>query len=343
MPRLFVADVRAQHGQWAITPEAEARLNAAVPAGWTLHMVKAPTVSDGDGGTPPSGESLEAIAEAEAYFGFGISKPLFAAAKKLKWVHSAAAWVGSMLYPEMLASDVILTNSAGIHAIPIAEHAVAGVLSLVRGLDIAMELQRERAWKRDAFLSGTSVVREIGGLRALIIGAGGLGRALGTRLSALGVHCTGVRRRVEQGVPAGFERIVGPTEWKALLPETDILAICAPATAETKALVGSAELDRLPKNAIVVNVARGVLLDEAALVARVKSGALRGAVLDVFAKEPLPADSPLWDLRSVILTPHVSGVTNRFWDREAELVVGNWTAYDRGERMRNVVDKKAGY
>jgi phosphoglycerate dehydrogenase-like enzyme len=127
------------------------------------------------------------------------------------------------------------------------------------------------------------------------------------------------------------------------LPETDILAICAPATAETKALVGAAELDRLPKNAIVVNVARGVLLDEAALVARVKSGALRGAVLDVFEKEPLPADSPLWDLRSVILTPHVSGVTNRFWDREAELVVGNWTAYDRGERMRNVVDKKAGY
>jgi phosphoglycerate dehydrogenase-like enzyme len=243
----------------------------------------------------------------------------------------------------MLASDVILTNSAGIHAIPIAEHAVAGVLSLVRGLDIAMELQREHAWKRDAFLSGTSVVREIGGLRALIIGAGGLGRALATRLTALGVHCTGVRRRVEQGTPAGFERIVGPGEWKALLPETDILAICAPATAETKALIGAAELDRLPKNAIVVNVARGVLLDEAALVARVKNGALRGAVLDVFAQEPLPADSPLWDLRSVIITPHVSGVTNRFWDREAELVEGNWRAYDRRATMRNVVDKRAGY
>jgi phosphoglycerate dehydrogenase-like enzyme len=108
-------------------------------------------------------------------------------------------------------------------------------------------------------------------------------------------------------------------------------------------MVGAAELDRLPKNAIVVNVARGALLDEAALVARVKSGALRGAVLDVFDKEPLPPESPLWDLRSVILTPHVSGVTNRFWDREAELVVGNWRAYDKGEAMRNVVDKQAGY
>jgi phosphoglycerate dehydrogenase-like enzyme len=93
----------------------------------------------------------------------------------------------------------------------------------------------------------------------------------------------------------------------------------------------------------VVNVARGVLLDEAALVARVKNGALRGAVLDVFAQEPLPADSPLWDLRSVIITPHVSGVTNRFWDREAELVEGNWSAYDRRATMRNVVDKRAGY
>jgi phosphoglycerate dehydrogenase-like enzyme len=343
MARLMVADVRAQHGQWAITPEAEARLSASVPAGWTLRMVKAPTVSDGDGGTPPSAESLAAIAEAEAYFGFGISKPLFEAAKKLKWVHSAAAGVGSMLFPEMKASDVILTNSAGIHAIPIAEHAVAGVLALVRGLDIAMELQRSREWKRDAFLSGTSVVREAGGLRALVIGSGGLGQALGARLSALGVRCTGVRRRVALGTPEGFERIVGPGEWKALLPETDILAICAPATAETRAMVGAAELDRLPKNAIVVNVARGALLDEAALVARVKSGALRGAVLDVFDKEPLPPESPLWDLRSVILTPHVSGVTNRFWDREAELVVGNWRAYDKGEAMRNVVDKQAGY
>jgi phosphoglycerate dehydrogenase-like enzyme len=343
MPRIFVADVRAQHGQWAITPAAEKRLRAIVPAGWTLRMVEAPTVSDGDGGTPPSAESLEAIATAEAYFGFGISPPLFRAAKQLRWVHSAAAGVGSVLFPEMVASDVIVTNSAGVHAIPIAEHALAGIMMLVRGLDIAGELQRTGDWQRAAFLGMGDEVREIGGLRALILGAGGLGRALGARLSALGVHCTGSRRRPELGVPDGFERIVGSDDWRALLPDTDILVLTAPSTVHTRAMIGAAELDRLPKGAIVVNVARGALLDETALAERVKSRALRGAVLDVFSKEPLPSESPLWALPSVILTPHVSGVTNRFWDREMDLVEFNWKAYDAGAPMRNVVDKREGY
>jgi phosphoglycerate dehydrogenase-like enzyme len=343
VPRIFVADVRAQLGQWAITPAAEARLRAATPAGWTLRMVDSPTVSDGDGGTPPSAEALAAIADAETYFGFGISRPLFLAAKKLRWVHSAAAGVGGVLFPEMLASDVIVTNSAGIHAAPIAEHAVAGIMMLVRGLDIAGALQRTGTWQRAAFLGAGSVVREVGGLRATIVGAGGLGQALGARLVALGVRVTGSRRRVELGVPAGFERVVGPDAWQALLPDTDILAICAPNTWETKGLVGAAELDRLPPNAIVVNVARGALLDEQALAARVKGGALRGAVLDVFAHEPLPAESPLWALPSVIITPHVSGVTDRFWEREMALVEEDWRAYDRGQPMRNVIDKQAGY
>ena len=343
MARTFVADVRAQHGQWAITPAAEKRLRAIVPAGWTLRMVEAPTVSDGDGGTPPSAESLEAIATAEAYFGFGISLPLFKAAKQLRWVHSAAAGVGSVLFPEMVASEVIVTNSAGVHAIPIAEHALAGIMMLVRGLDIAGVLQRTGDWQRAAFLGMGDEVREVGGLRALVLGAGGLGRALGARLSALGVHCTGSRMHPEKGVPDGFERIVGPDDWRALLPETDILVLTAPATPHTRAMIGAAELDRLPKGAIVVNVARGALLDEKALAERVKSGALRGAVLDVFSKEPLPSESPLWALPSVILTPHVSGVTNRFWEREMDLVEFNWKAYDAGAPMRNVVDKKEGY
>ena len=111
-------------------------------------------------------------------------------------------------------------------------------------------------------------MRDVGGLRALILGAGGLGSALGARLSALGVHCTGVRRRPERGVPDGFERVVGPEAWRALLPETDILAICAPSTPETQRMVGAAELERLPRGAIVVNVARGALLDEGAMAQR---------------------------------------------------------------------------
>ncbi len=343
MARLFVADVRAHQQRWAITPAGEAQLRACTPAGWAVRVVDAPTLSDGDGGIAPSAESLAAIADAEAYFGFGISRPLFLAAKRLRWVHSAAAGVGGLLFPELIASDVIVTNSAGIHAIPIAEQALAGILALLRGVDLARELQRAHSWSREAFLGPSSPMRELDGLRALILGAGGLGVALGARLSALGVRCVGSRRRVERGTPPGLERVVGPGEWRALLPQTDLLAICAPNTAQTRSMVGAAELDRLPRGAIVVNVARGALLDEGALAARVKSGALRGAVLDVFAQEPLPAESPLWDLPSIIMTPHVSGVTDRFWEREMALVEENWLAYDRGLPLRNVVDRQAGY
>jgi len=338
-----VVDLRARQSRWAITTEAEARLRAAVPAGWTLHVVESPTSADGDGGKTPSPEVVQEIAGAELYFGFGLSRPLFLASKQLKWVHSAAAGVGSMLFPEMLAAPIVITNSAGVHAVPIAEHSLAGILALLRGVDLARELQRHRIWSRESFLGPDSPVREVGGLRALILGAGGLGSALGARLSPLGVHCTGVRRRPERGVPAGFERVVGPGDWHALLPDTDLLAICAPSTPETKQMVGAAELDRLPRGAIVVNVARGALLDEVAMARRIKDGALRGAVLDVFSEEPLPESSPLWDLPSVIMTPHVSGVTDHFWEREMTLFLENWQAYDGGRPMKNVVDRKAGY
>lgn len=338
-----MADLRARQSRWAITPDAESRLRAAVPAGWQLHLVDAPTSADGDGGKSPSAEVVKAIAGAEVYFGFGLSRPLFQASKQLKWVHSAAAGVGSMLFPEMLATEIVITNSAGIHAVPIAEQSLAGILALLRGVDIARELQRNRLWSRETFLGPDSPVRDVGGLRALILGAGGLGSALGARLSALGVQCTGVRRRVTKGVPEGFERIVGPEEWRALLPETDIVAICAPSTPDTRRLMGAAELERLPRGAIIVNVARGALLDEETMAARIRDGALRGAVLDVFSEEPLPERSPLWDLPSVIMTPHVSGVTDHFWEREMTLFIENWQAYDRGKPMRNVVDRQAGY
>jgi phosphoglycerate dehydrogenase-like enzyme len=154
----------------------------------------------------------------------------------------------------------------------------------------------------------------------------------------------GVRRRPELGAPEGFERVVGPDELAALLPEADVLVLAAPLTAGTRSLVGAAELDRLPADAIVVNVARGTLLDEHALADRVRSGRLRGAVLDVFRQEPLEAASPLWALPGVLLTPHVSSVSpRRFWDRELDLFEENWARWSRGEPMRNVVDKNAGY
>jgi phosphoglycerate dehydrogenase-like enzyme len=342
--RLLVVDLAARSRNWALTPEGEQTILGATPAGWRVQIVRAATSSDGDGPPQPSAESMEAIRDADVYFGFGIPRPLFLEARKLRWVHSAAAGVGSALYPEMLASNVLLTNSAGIHAIPIAEYVVAGVLHFFRGLDVAGAQQREGRWDKKFFVSDDSPVREVSGARVLIVGAGGIGGQVGTRLSALGAICVGVRRHPERGAPAGFDRVVGADRLDAELPAADVIVLAAPLTQESKGLFTSDRLELLKTGAILVNVARGALIDEDALAQALRRGRIRGAVLDVFREEPLAADSPLWQLRSALLTPHISPVSpGRFWPRALELFSDNWRRYDRGEPLRNLVDKRAGY
>ncbi|MGA9837999.1 MAG: D-2-hydroxyacid dehydrogenase [Gemmatimonadaceae bacterium] len=342
--RLVVVDLTSTSRNWALREGGEAHLRAAAPPGWRTYFVSAATISDGDGSPTPSAEALAAITEAEVYFGFGISRPLFAAGRRLRWVHSATAGMGSLLFPEMVASDVLLTNSAGVHGPPIAESVLAGVLHFLRGLDVAVDQQRAGTWRKAFFVSGESPLREVADCRVLVIGAGGIGSEVATRFNALGATCVGVRRRPARGVPPGFSRVAGPDAIDAELPQADVVVVAAPFTGETSGLLDARRLDLLPANAIVVNVARGALVDEAALATRLAEGRLRGAVLDVFGEEPLAPSSPLWQLRSALLTPHVSAVSPlRFWPRQLALFVDNWNRYVRGEPLRNLVDKHAGY
>ena len=341
---LLVVDGNAASRTWSLTSEAEQRLRRETPPAWDIYVVAAQTSSDGDGPVGSSNEVLRAIPDADVYLGFGIPRALFLAAKRLRWVHSAAAGVGSALYPEMVASDVVLTNSAGVHAIPIAEYVVAGVLHFTRGLDIAREQQERSDWDKQRFVAGDSPLREIGGAHVLIVGAGGLGTETAKRLAALGATCVGVRRRPERGTPPGFDRVVGPHDVERELREADIVVLTTPLTDETRGFLTAERLDLLPRHAILVNVARGALVDERALADRLASGRLRGAVLDVFQEEPLAQNSPLWQLRSALITPHISPVSpGRFWERELDLFLDNWRRYTRGEPLRNVVDKHAGY
>jgi phosphoglycerate dehydrogenase-like enzyme len=344
MDRLLVLDLAATSKNWALTPDGERRILDETPPGWRVHVVRAPTSSDGDGPPRPSDEVMDAVRDAEVYYGFGIPRLLFAEATKLRWVHSAAAGVGTALYAEMLASDVVLTNSAGIHAIPIAEYVVGCVLHFLRGLDIVIDQQRRAEWSKASFVRMDSVLREMDSVRALIVGVGGIGGATGERLSALGARCTGVRRRVGLGSPPGFERVGGLEQLEADLPNHDVVVLAAPLTGDTNRLLTAERLDLLPRSAIVVNVARGALLDQDALAARLVDGRLRGAALDVFREEPVPADSPLWGLRNLILSPHISPVSpGRFWPRQLDLFLDNWRRYSKGEPLRNIVDKRAGY
>jgi phosphoglycerate dehydrogenase-like enzyme len=307
-------------------------------------MVSAPTSSDGDGSGGASDEALRLIRDAEVYFGFGFSRDLLLAAKRLRWVHSAAAGVGSVLSTGIERTDILITNSAGIHGPPIAEFVVAGILHFLRGLDVAIAQQRRHEWSKAFFVAEDTPLREISECRVLIVGTGGLGGESAKRLACLGATCVGVRRRPQLGAPEGFSAVVGQDGLDVELARADVLVLAAPFTADTSEMMTRERLMRLPKGAIVVNVARGALLDEEATADMLESGRLRGAVLDVFREEPLPATSRLWSLPNALVMPHTSPVSpRRFWPRQLDLFIANWHRYDRGEPLLNLVDKHAGY
>ena len=342
--RRLVLDLAATSKNWALTPAGEERIRANAPPGWEVLSVRAATSSDGDGPPRASEEALEAIGDAEAYFGFGFTPDLLRAAHRLRWVHSAAAGVGSVLRSGIADTDVLLTNSAGIHSIPMAEFIIGGLLHFMRGLDVAIDQQRRGEWSKAFFVADESPLRELGDTRVLIVGTGGIGQATATRLSSLGATCVGVRRRPELGAPPGFSAVTGPAGLDAELARADVLVLAAPLTSDTGRLMTRERLERLPRGAIVVNVARGALMDEEFLADLLEDGRLRGAVLDVFTEEPLSPQSRLWKLRSALVVPHVSPVSpGRFWPRSLDLFLDNWHRYASGQPLRNLVDKHAGY
>lgn len=341
MPRL-VLDLRDRRPIWALPDWAVEEVRAALPAGWELAVVDAHADGSGDGGGP-SAEAVEAVRGAEVYVGYGLARELFRAGEgTLRWAHSGSAGVGGALYPEMVRSDIVLTNSAGIHAEPIADTVLAMVLHFARGLDFAVRAQAERRWCKECFESADAPVREADELTVGILGLGGIGRAVARRSAALGMRVLAARRR-ESPAPAGVELLHGEGALDRLLERSDVLVVTVPETAATRGMIGRRELALLPRGAVVVNVARGRVLDEEALVDALRRGRLRGAGLDVFVREPLPPDSPLWGLPNVLVTPHVSGTSHRFWRREADLIVDNLRRYVAGEPLRNVVDKAQGY
>ncbi len=351
--RRLVVDLNARARRWALDDASAARLRAAAPPGWSVEILRTPAISDGDGGVSVAPELAAAVRDAEVYFGFGISAPLLEAAPALRWVQSAAAGVGSLPRAAIGARGIALTNAAGVMAVPIAEHVVGGVLHFLRGFDVAVVQQRAGTWDRAPWVQPVAGgpdarPRELGECRVVIVGVRGIGGAVAERCAAFGATCVGVRRDASAPAPPGFARVAATDALDAELGEADVVVLAAPATAETRQLLDRRRIGLLPDGAIVVNVGRGSLLDEPALVEALggAGGAvrLRGAVLDVFAEEPLPAASPLWGLANVLVTPHVSATSpGRFWSRMLPLFLDNWARWDRGAPLRNVVDLEAGY
>ena len=245
--------------------------------------------------------------------------------------------------PHLAESGIVLTNSAAVHADPIADWTIAALAYFARGLDRMREFQAAERWARQAFADLEVRVRELGELRLGVLGLGGIGAAIARRGVALGMSVAGVRRRPPRGGPPGVRWVGGLGDLPRLAAESDCLVIAAPHTAETRDAVSGAVLARLPPDAIVVNVSRGGLLDETALLEALDAARLRGAALDVFATEPLPPGHPLWRHPRVLVSPHVAAVTARFWERETGLIVENIQRYLAGSPLANTVDLEAGY
>jgi phosphoglycerate dehydrogenase-like enzyme len=237
---------------------------------------------------------------------------------------------------------VVLTNSAGVHAEPMADTVLAMALHFVRGLDFAVRAQAERRWWKAPYEAADTPVRELAECTMGIVGLGGIGAAVARRAVALGMRVVASRRRGSEG-PPGVEVFSGAGALERVLERSDVLVLTVPLTEETRGMIGARELARLPPGATVVNVGRGGVLDESALMEALRGGRLRGAALDVFEREPLPAESPLWGLANVLIIPHVSPTSHRFWRRQTDLIVENIQRYLAGRPLRNAVDKRAGY
>lgn len=266
----------------------------------------------------------------------------FLAAKKLRWIHSPAAAVHQLIFPELVNSDVILTNAREVHGPVVAEHAMAQIFALAKRLPSAMRLQQRRSWGQQAMWEEYPRPREVAGATLGLVGLGSIGRAVVKLASAIGMRVIAVREHPERGSD-GAELIFGPAQLDEMLAQADYVVLAAPLTSSTRALIGTAQLSRMKPDACLINVGRGPLVDEDALAKALRDKEIGGAALDVFSKEPLPLDSPLWDLDNLLITPHTAALTEKLWQRHYALVAENLRRYLAGQPLLAVVDKQRGY
>lgn len=260
-------------------------------------------------------------------------------AKNVRWIHSLSAGVEKMLTPEVVESPIPITNARGVFKRPLAEFAVLGMLYFCKEVRRLVESQRAHHW--DNFN-----VEWLPGKIMGIAGFGEIGRECAALAKPLGVKIYAVRRRPELSASDSLvDRVFSPAELKTMLREVDFLVAAAPLTPETRHMLGAAEFAAMKPSAIVMNVGRGPVIDEQALIAALREKRLRGAALDVFEHEPLPPEHPFWNMENVLISPHNTDRTRDpdWLDLSMQCFVENFRRYMAGQPLQNVVDKRAGY
>ncbi len=279
-----------------------------------------------------AGETAEAFVkaapEADVILVGGVARALveevWAMAPRVKWVHSIAVGLETLLFPALVESKTVLTNSRGVFSRSLAEFAISGMLWFAKDIRRMCRQQREGQWEK-------FTVKELHGASLGVIGQGSIGRATSALASAFGMKVRGIGRKHL------------PEEFADVLERSDYLLVSTPLTEETRGMIGEAELRRMKPSAVILNLGRGPVIVEDALVKALREGWIRGAVLDVYDTEPLPEGHPFWSLENVLLSPHCADNTETWLNEAMEIFLENFARYVKGDPLRNVTHKELGY
>jgi len=315
---------------WNAPPQFSERLRKEFPQLEIVHL------SDDD-------QIEKQISDAEIVVTWTLRPNQFNAAKKLRWIHSPAAAVHQLLFPELIASDVILTNGSEVHGSTVAELVIALIFALAKKLPLAMRCQQQRVWGQNEVWESQPQPREVAGATLGLIGLGSIGTEVAKRASALGMRVIAVRNRMEAEKPENVEQVYASSQIDLMLSKSDYVVIAAPLTASTAGMINAARLASMKPDAYLINVSRGQLVDESALAEALRSKKIAGAALDVFEKEPLPPDSPLWDLQNLLITPHIAGFSGKLWEKHYAFFTENLRRYLSHQPLIATVDKSKGY
>jgi phosphoglycerate dehydrogenase-like enzyme len=282
----------------------------------------------------------EQLADAEVVATYRFSAEQYSQCRKLRWLYLGAAGIEKSLSPALIQSDVVVTNARGVHGDRMAEFVLGAILFLANRFDIAARGQFGKKWLQKEMIKGRIA---IAGKTAGIAGMGAIGTEIAKWCSSLGMQVIGLRRDANLPKPEFVSEVFAANQIVAFLQRADFVVLALPLTEETRNVLNAERLQLLKPGAYLINIGRGDLADESALLAMLRERRIAGAVLDVFQIEPLPEDHPFWQMDNVFVTPHISGNFAEYVERVGEQFAENLARYVRGEALLNIVDKKRGY
>ena len=314
---------------WNPPPEMPERIRARWPDMRVVHL-------------PTYDRLAEEIPDTDIFVGFSLRPEQFPLARKLKWLHSTAAGVGQLMYSALQQSGIEVTNASGVHRIPMAEHILGTLVALARRFPDCFRYQQQSRWAQQDLWNAPVRPRELRGQILLFIGFGAIGCEVAKVIRPLGMRVWAVTRsgRAAEGLA---EQVFPASKLADALPQADFVILAAPETPETRKMIGAREFALMKPSAYFMNVSRGALVDESALISALEQRTIAGAALDVASQEPLPPESPLWKLGNAFITPHISAVSEHLWERQTDLLTENLERWFSGRELLNRVDLVRGY